>query len=298
MKYLSPRSDVGFKKLFGNPEHKNLTISFLNAILDRKAPHLIETVEFADTEQLPEVEDGRKSFFDVYCTDQQGNKFIIEMQRKYQSHFIIRAQYYTALAFYRQMHSPFRYEKLLPVIFVGVLDHILYPEVEDIITRHALMDIKNHTISSMHQTYHVVELPKFTKTIEQLDSEIDKWLFFMNQADEFEKIPAELQDAQKFQDAFHLLERMRWTERELDEYLAEADAAGYMDRVVEGAVERAVEQAVKNATQESLIQGAQQKAEEIAINAIMQGLDLQTIATLTGLSISDIENLKNNKQGR
>lgn len=276
MKYLSPRSDVGFKKLFGNPDYKNLTISFLNNILERTAPNLIEQVEFADTEQLPETEDGRKSFFDIYCTDQQGNKFIIEMQRKYQSHFIIRAQYYTALAFYRQMHSPFKYEKLLPVIFIGVLDHVLYPEIDDVITRHALMDIKNHTISSMHQTYHVVELPKFTKAINQLDSEMDQWLFFMNQADEFEEIPEELQKSQKFQDAFYLLERMRWTERELDEYLAEADAASYMDRVLQGATERAIEQEKK----------------EIAMNLLAEGLDVHFIAKTTKLSVDQVNSLK------
>ena len=169
MKYLSPRSDVGFKKLFGNPHHKNLTISFLNSILDRKEGQLIIEVNFADTEQLPESIDGRKSFFDIYCTDQDGNKFIIEMQRKYQSHFMVRAQYYTGFAFSRQMNtSPFKYEKLIPVIFIGVLDHILFEEIDDVITRHALMDIKNHTISSFHQSFHIVELPKFKKTIDQI----------------------------------------------------------------------------------------------------------------------------------
>ena len=132
MKYLSPRSDIGFKKLFGNKHHKNLTMSFLNSILDRKEGNLISQVEFTDTEQLPEVEEGRKSFFDIYCVDQQGNKFIIEMQRKYQAHFMIRAQYYTSLAFYRQMHTPFKYEKLVPVIFIGILDHILFDDKQDV----------------------------------------------------------------------------------------------------------------------------------------------------------------------
>lgn len=239
MKYLSPRSDVGFKKIFGNPYHKNLTISFLNSILNLKAQNLIKTVEFADTEQLPEVFDGRKTFFDIYCTDNQGKKFIIEMQRRYQSHFMVRAQYYTSLAFYRQMHSPFKYEKLVPVIFIGILDHILFDEINDVITRHALMDIKNHTISSSHQEYHIIELPKFKKTMNQLNSEIDEWLFFMNQADEFEAIPEKLKKSENFQEAFHLLERMRWTEQELDAYLAEADAAGREDRIIQGAEERA-----------------------------------------------------------
>lgn len=158
IKYLSPRTDIGFKKLFGNPHHKNLTISFLNSILDRKEPNLITEVTFTETEQLPETEGGKKSFFDVYCTDRQGNKFIIEiqigakrqdeMQSKYQAHFMFRAQYYTGLALYRQVHAPFKYEKLVPIIFIGVLDHILFDKINDVITRHTLMDMKNHTTSS------------------------------------------------------------------------------------------------------------------------------------------------------
>ena len=276
MKYLSPRSDIGFKKLFGSPDHEKLTRSFLNSVLDRKEGNLITEIDFGDTEQLPENEDGRKSFFDIYCTDQQGHKFIIEMQRKYQSHFMPRAQYYTALSFYRQMHAPFKYEKLVPVIFIGVLDHILYPEIEDVISRHALMDIKNHTISSFHQMYHIIELPKFKKNIDQLDSDIDQWLFFMVNADELEIIPEEMKHSENFVQAFYILERMRWTEKELDEYLAEADAAGYLDRVVEGAVERATEQ----------------EKEKVAMNFLKMGISHEIIAQGTGLSIKEIEILK------
>ncbi|MDP3788090.1 MAG: Rpn family recombination-promoting nuclease/putative transposase [Candidatus Chromulinivorax sp.] len=289
MKYLSPRSDVGFKKLFGNPHHKNLTISFLNSILDRKGSNLITEVKFADTEQLPESIDGRKSFFDIYCTDGQGNKFIIEMQGKYQAHFMVRAQYYAGFALSRQMHAaPFKYEKLVPVIFIGVLDHILFDKIDDVITRHALMDIKNHTTSSIHQMFHIIELKKFKKTIDQLDSEIDEWLFFMNQADEFEQIPEELQASEKFKEAFEVLERMRWTERELDEYLAEADAAGYMDRVLEGAEERATQKGL----QKGLEQGALKEKETVAIHGLKKGLDINLIQELTGLSIKEIEQLR------
>ena len=291
MKYLSPRSDVGFKKLFGNPHHTNLTKSFLNSILDRKEGNLISHVEFTDTQQLPEAADGRTSFFDIYCTDQQGNKFIIEMQRKYQAHFMIRAQYYTSLAFYRQMHTPFKYEKLVPVIFIGILDHILFDDKQDIITRHALMDIKNYTISSHHQMFHIIELPKFTKNIDQLESDIDAWLFFMNNADEYEKIPTAMQNSIQFKEAFEVLERMRWTERELLEYLAEADYAGREDRIEQGAIERGLKQGLKQGIEQGIEQGAYKKGVETAISALNLGLENSVIQQLTGLSVEEIDAL-------
>ncbi len=300
MKYLSPRTDVGFKKLFGSKDHKKLTIDFLNCILDRKEGNLIEKIDFAETEQLPEFIDGRKSFFDIYCTDQDDNKFIIEMQRKYQSHFMVRAQYYTGLALYRQMmNPPFKYEKLLPVIFIAVLDHVLFDKLEnDIITLHTLMDMKHNTISSFHQTYHIVELPKFKKTIDQLHSPIDEWLFFMNNAEDCKKIPEEMEHSEKFQEAFHILERMYWTERELDQYLAEADWAGREDRIEQGALERGEEKGLQKGIQQGVQQGMHEKAADIAINLLKKGIDLDIIVDATGLSIEEIENLrKNYKQG-
>jgi predicted transposase/invertase (TIGR01784 family) len=294
VKYLSPRSDIGFKKLFGDPHHHNLTKSFLNSILNLFGNEVIETVQFAETEQLPESEDGRRSFFDVYCTDKAGKKFIIEMQSKYQAHFIVRAQYYTALAFYRQMHSPFKYEKLVPVIFVGVLDHILDETHDDVISQHALMNTKRHTISSQHQLYYSVELPKFNKILEECASDTDKWLYFMREADQFEKIPVQLQKDENFKNAFHILERARWTEQELDKYLAEADFAGLQDRIEEGALERGEKRGMEKGMRQGVLQGVQEKAQTVALESLKEGLSLSVIAKITGLSIKEIEDLQKN----
>lgn len=91
------------------------------------------------------------------------------------------------------MHTPFKYEKLVPVIFIGVLDHILDDQHKDVISCHKLMDVKNRTESSQHQIYYFIELPKFKKTIEECSSDIDAWLFFMTQADKMDKVPDHLQ---------------------------------------------------------------------------------------------------------
>jgi len=289
MKYLSPRSDIGFKKLFGDANHKDLTISFLNSILHLFGDQVIETVAFEETEQLPESEDGRRSFFDVYCTDKSGKKFIIEMQSKYQSHFIVRAQYYTSLSFYRQVHTPFKYEKLVPVIFIGVLDHILDDTHNDIISQHILMNAKHHTISSHHQVYYCVELPKFTKTLEQCSSDIDAWLFFMQHADKFDKIPTKLQTDEKFQNAFHILERARWTELEFDKYLAQADQETEQERYIKGAEEKGVKKGIKLGIEQGIEQGIAQEKEIVVMNLLKEGLSIAIIAKVTGLSIKEVE---------
>ena len=312
MKYLSPRSDIGFKKLFGNMHHKNITISFLNSILGLRDQQAICSIEFRDTEQLPENEDGRKSFFDVYCTDASGKNFIIEMQGKYQAHFIVRAQYYTSLAFYRQVHTPFKYEKLVPVIFIGVLDHILDDRHEDVISCHKLMDIAHKTESSQHQVYYFIELAKFNKRIEECRSDIDKWLYFITQADKIDKVPVEFQESANFKEAFYILERSQWKEWELDAYLAQADKESEQERYLQGAEEQGVKKGLKKGLEQGLQQGKQEGLQEglqqgkqeglqegleqglemIALNGLRTGLDIGLIAMLTGFSIEKIQDLK------
>jgi len=292
MKYLSPRSDVGFKKLFGNVNHKDLTISFLNSILGLTGTKAIESIKFRDTEQLPETDEGRKSFFDVYCIDNAGKHFIIEMQSRYQSHFIVRSQYYTSLAFYRQIHTPFSYEKLVPVIFIGVLDHILDDRHNQVISCHKLMDVHHKTESSQHQIYYFIELPKFEKTIEQCSSDIDTWLFFMTQADKIEKIPGQLQESKNFKEAFYLLERSRWTERELDDYLFQADQETQQERYLKGAQEKAERKGEIRGEIKGQIKGEHKKAQSVAIKLLKKGISISEIVDITELSIEQIEELQ------
>ena len=279
MQFLDPKTDIAFKKLFGDEHRKNLTISFLNSILERSEGNLITDVVFQDTANLPQTVDKKRSFVDVNCIDQEKNNYIVEMQVAFQKNFLPRSQYYASLVLSRQLKVKAGYGKLLPVIFVAIVDHILFKNHKNVISHHVITDTKTHDVQLKHLEFHYVELPKFNKKSEELTTIVDKWLYFMQQADDLVVIPQTLQN-KEFKEAFHVLESSQWNQSELDAYVAEIDELGREERISEGALEQGLEQ------------GAQKKAEAMAIKLLKKKIDIEEIADLTELSIEQIENLQ------
>lgn len=280
--YLSPRNDYGFKKLFGSDDHTNLTISFLNAILNRTQGNLITEISLKQNEKFPEPIGGRRSFLDIYCTDQVGNHFIIEMQNEPQDFFFERMIYYTSLIFSRQRPIPFEYEKLMPVIFIGILTQELDQKYSEVISEHAIMNVQHHSVSSYHTLYYLVELGKFHKTADELKSDVDKWLFFMKKADKCNEIPLTLKQDKNFIEAFDILEKMAFSEKDLFGYLAAADAEGREDRIEKGALKRGIEL------------GILQEKQANALKFLKLGLSVEQVAQGTGLSIDQVQRLLEN----
>ena len=148
MIFLDPRSDIAFKKLFGNIAHKNILISFLNSILGRLEGEKIVDVIFNDPTNVAETPLSKMSIVDVRCTDQNNNQYIVEMQVTDQKDYASRAQYYSALALSRQLAASQKYDKLVPVIFVGILDFNLF-KTTDYVSHHVILDRKSYA----HESY-------------------------------------------------------------------------------------------------------------------------------------------------
>ncbi len=103
MIYLDPKSDVAFKKLFGNMAHKNILISFLNSVLERAETAQIVNVVINDPANVPDNISIKYSIVDVRCTDQNGHQYIVEMQVVREADYAARAQYYSALTLSKQL---------------------------------------------------------------------------------------------------------------------------------------------------------------------------------------------------
>lgn len=188
-----------------------------------------------------------------------------------------------SFVFSRQKPSPFKYEKLLPVIFVGMLNHIYDPTHDDVISKYAITNLKHHTIASEHTVYYLVELPKFKKTEDQLKTIVDKWLFFMQQADQFIEIPKAFAKDDTFIEAFATLESMGWSDNDWLSYYAFEDAAGRDERIELGALKRGIKQGEQ--------QGALKEKHTSALNFLKMGLSVEKVAEGTGLSIAQVKAL-------
>lgn len=180
-KFLDPRNDLCFKKIFGTEKNKNILIHFLNDILGFTEINAIQEVEFLSTIMDPEVASDKQSIVDVLCKDSHGNRYIAEMQLARDKGFEKRAQLYAAKAYSRQLDKSGNYIDLKKVFFIAISNCNLLPEEVDYISTHNIRDIKTNGHYLKDFQFVFIELPKFAKNkVEQLESIVERWCFFFS----------------------------------------------------------------------------------------------------------------------
>ena len=217
MRFADPKSDIAFKKIFGNENQKEILISFLNAVLNFTGDKEIVDIEILNPYQAPKIAELKETNLDVRAKNREGVTFIVEMQIEYQSFFPKRVLYYVSKAYVGQIKKAVNYPKLNQVIFIGIMD-FSYFEGEAYISRHLILDEKTHTQAMRDFEFNFIELPKFKKSEEELESTLDKWIYFLKYADDLKVIPEKLSEPKEISEAFEIAEQHNWTKAELDFY--------------------------------------------------------------------------------
>ena len=127
-KYLDPKADVTFKKVFG--EHKNLVISLLNALLPLEDGKQVESIEYLPPELVSESPLGKNTIVDVRCEETGGRKFIVEMQMEWFPDFKQRVLLNSAKAYVRQLPKGNDYQLLQPVYSLNLVNRTFEPELD------------------------------------------------------------------------------------------------------------------------------------------------------------------------
>jgi predicted transposase/invertase (TIGR01784 family) len=283
MQFLDPRNDVAFKKIFGSEEHKQITISFLNSMLNYTKERSIKDVQFLNTEQHPLIlREKKENILDILCTDQQGHKYIVEMQVEQVKEFGKRMVYYGAKTYALQLGRSAPYHQLKPVIVIAILNFVMFPEKQYYKSIHRILDEKSHECDLSELTFVFVELKKFNKTESELLSAEDKWIYFIKEIRKQNHIPAPLAQ-EEFEEACHAAERMRWSEEELNAY--------------DDAFVRATDQktSLELAIEKGLAMGIEKERNDIIRAMFAHGLDAQKITSLTGIPLKQINAIKENK---
>ncbi len=274
MVFLNPCIDIAFKKIFGSQEHKRVTISFLNSILELTGDKKIQEVQFLNTEQLPLRDEKKENYLDILCTDQDKNTYIVEVQVKKVKSFDKRVVYYAAKTYALQLERRRPYTELKPVITISILDFVLFPDKKSHKSIHKFLDIKTHENDIQELSFAFVELPKFNKKEDELFSDEDKWLYFLKNINEQNHIPESL-DSREFQEACNSAQRMKWSEQELNSYeyqlIKLTDDLGALELAEEKGIEKGKISIAKN---------------------LLDILDTKTIAEKTGLSTEEVEGLR------
>ena len=134
-RFLDPKNDFAFKRIFGREENKDILIAFLNDMLDHHYIGQIVAVTFLLTIQDPDTVDQKESLLDVLCEDQLGRQYIVEMQIARTDHFLKRAQYYASKAYSRQLQRGHPYSDLKEVIFLAIVDFPLFEGLHEIVLK-------------------------------------------------------------------------------------------------------------------------------------------------------------------
>ena len=219
-KFLSPKNDFAFKHIFGSERHSAILIHFLNDILEFTGDKLIEKVTFLKPNQDPEVLAQKYSLVDVLCQDQKGRQYIIEMQVAKRAGFEKRAQYYAAKTYSRQLNDGENYHDLKEVIFLAITDFVMFPDKKVYKSNHVILDQATYTRDLKDFSFTFLELPKFTKNIDELTSMVDKWAYFFKHAEETneKELPQIVGEDKIIEQAYEALNRFSMTEVELNSY--------------------------------------------------------------------------------
>ncbi len=272
-KYINPLTDFGFKKLFGSEPNKVLLIDFLNQILPDK--HKIKDLNYSRNEQMGLNELDRKAIFDLYCIGESGERFIVEIQKAKQNYFKDRSIYYASFPIQEQAQKGDWDYKLEPVYTVGILDFIFDDHRSEDELLH-LIELKNQQCEVFYDKlkFIYIELPKFKKKEEELETQFDKWLYVFRHLSQLQDRPQKLQD-KIFEKLFEAAEIAKFTPEEREAY--EESLKYYRD--------------IKNIVDTSKAEGREEKTLEFARKMKNNGESVDKIIEYTGLTKKQIEEL-------
>ena len=218
-KYINPFTDFGFKKIFGEEASKPLLLDFLNALLPQQ--NNIVDLTFKNTKQLGQIEADRKAIYDIYCENENGEKFIVELQKAKQNYFKERTIYYSTFPIREQAEKSEWNYNLKAVYCIGILDFTFgdyetEPEKSEVV--HTIK-LKNQNGKTFYDklTYIYLEMPNFKQAEADLKTRLDKWLYFIKHLEDFQTIPTIFKD-DVFTQAFEKAELAKFDQIELDSY--------------------------------------------------------------------------------
>jgi predicted transposase/invertase (TIGR01784 family) len=285
-KYLDPKNDIAFKKIFGSEKNKDILIHFLNDILGSFKKSNIIDVEFLPTILNPEVAIQKQSIVDVLCKDENGAKYIIEMQVSATKGFEKRAQYYAAKVYGNQAKIGEEYHGLKEIIFLAIADYIIFPNKPHYKSDHIILDKITYEQDLKDFFFTFIELPKFNKNKEELSSIEEKWCYFFKHAHETTEtdLLRIIGSDSIIHKAYIALDQFYWTENELMAYEEMKRARMDHKAILEYKIDE------RKAIGEAI--GIEKGKIEIAKQLLQDGFGIDMIARSTGLSKEQIEGLQ------
>lgn len=296
-RYINFYTDFAFKKLFGTEVNKELLRSFLNALLDGQ--EVITNLTYLNTEQLGTQEPDRKAVFDIYCENEHGEKFLVEMQKAEQQFFKDRSVFYATFPIREQAKRGDWNYRLKAVYTIGILNFTFDDKDPDYFHHEVkLMDTRTKEVFYDKLTFIYLEMPKFNKSEDELNGMFEKWLFVLRNLSRLMERPKALQE-RIFTRLFETAEIAKFTKVEYDAY--EESLKVYRDwkNTIDTAELKGEKKGFKKGHKEGLEKGEKigiekgekRKAIEMAQRLKDKGVAINIIVECSGLTEEQINAL-------
>ena len=282
MRYLNPKADLTFKRVFG--EHPDLVMSFLNALLPLQREEYITDIEYLPSEMVPDNPLRKNSIVDVRCKDNKGRHFIVEMQMIWSPEFKQRVLFNASKAYVRQMGSGEKYDLLQPVYSLNLVNDVFEPDLEEYYHYYRMVHVEHseRVINGLQLVF--VELPKFTPHAYSEKKMEVLWLRYLTEIDEkTTKVPEELLENPEIKKAVTVLEESAFTPEQLLGYEKFWDIISVEKTLISSAERKGLEK--------GKAEGRIAEKYEIARNMKSANIPIESIMQFTNLSKEEIEKL-------
>ena len=291
-RYINPHTDFGFKRLFGSEFNKELLVSFLNALFHGE--QTVRDITYLNSEHLGDRSDARRAIFDVYCTNERGEKFIVEMQNVYQEFFKDRTIYYSTFPIREQAQRGGDWDFHLNSVYTIGLLNFNFAEGEENARRWhhevKLMEVDTHEVFYDKLTYIYVEIPKFNKSEDELVTMYDKWMFVLKNLSRLMSRPAALQE-RVFTRLFEQAEISKFNPQELKSYEDSVNAYRDIVNAIKTAEKKKYAEGRAEGRAKGRAEGERKAREAIASNLLSLGVPMETIMKASDLTAGEIKAL-------
>ncbi len=286
MRYLDPKADLTFKKIFG--KHPDLLISLLNALLPLSDDEQIESIEYLPTELVPELYEHKNSIVDVLCKDIRGRQFCVEMQMEWTNAFKQRVLFNASKLYVTQAKKKGQYKDLRPVYSLNLVNEIFEPDLEEYLHNYKIVCDKHtdRVIEGLHFTF--IELPKITPHTVAEKRMAVLWLRFLTEIDDDTQTPsADLKENPEIKKALEEVEVTAFTEEELRGYDKFWDIVRTEKTLLGGSYEKGRAEG----RAEGIAEGERKEKLATAKRLLDLGLAPDIAAKGSGLTIEEIKDL-------
>ena len=305
-KYLNPFTDYGFKKIFGEEPNKDILLDFLNELLKDKEGKITEIsylkrthtkakmkLDYLKNEQGGKIETDRKAIFDIYCQNERGERFIVEMQKSKQKFFKDRTVYYATFPIQSQAEKLDWDFELKRVYLVAILDFVFDVD-EDNKEKYRydvkLTDTETHKVFYDKLTFTYLEMPKFTKEADELNTRFEKWLYLIKNLHLLDGIPSVLQE-EVFQRVFKIAEVSKLSE---EEYMTYEDSLKHY-RDAKNILDTAREEAKEEGREEGREEGKAEQLTASILGLYQNDVSIPIIAVSLGITESEVQSIIQNQ---